>query len=94
MSSASNTNIVVDPEIKEWLLPLADDEYEHLKANIEKEGCREPLKVWSDQGLLLDGHHRYQICKDLGVEYRVEEVDLPDKDSALDWVVKNQKGRR
>jgi len=34
--------------------------YNLLAKNIIEDGCRDPLVTWN--GMLLDGHNRYEIC--------------------------------
>lgn len=48
------------------LPPLADDEYEHLKADIEERGVLVPIE-FDEHGNILDGHHRYAACIELGI---------------------------
>lgn len=45
---------------------LTAEEYEELKADIAKRGVMVPIE-YDEQGNVLDGHHRLQICKELGI---------------------------
>ncbi len=45
-------------------------------------------------GTLVDGHNRFEICERLGIAYRTVELDLPDRDAAIVWIIDNQLGRR
>ena len=77
-----------------------------LEAAILRDGIREPLSVWDNDGkfILLDGHNRKKICDKHGIEYKTrvikkvtingEEVDLDSLDRAKIWVAHNQGGRR
>ena len=85
-------NITINNELKNFIRPLRDEEYENLKESILTEGVRDPLIVWN--GMLLDGHHRYKIAQEFGIEFKTIEVDLPDMDAAKEWIIKNQLGRR
>jgi len=85
-------NITINNELKNFIRPLRDEEYEKLKESILAEGVRDPLIVWN--GMLLDGHHRYKIAQEFGIEYKTIEVNLPDMDTAKEWIIKNQLGRR
>ena len=85
-------NITINNELKNFIRPLRDEEYEKLKESILSEGIRDPLTIWN--GILLDGHHRYKIAQEFGIEYKTIEVDLPDIDAAKEWMIKNQLGRR
>lgn len=82
----------VDAELKALIPPLADAELERLEQNLLEEGCREPLITW--RGLLLDGHHRLEICEKHGLPYETRALDLPDRAAAESWMIRNQLGRR
>lgn len=47
--------------------PLPADEYAALKADIAKRGVLVPIE-YDEEGNILDGHHRYQICRELGIK--------------------------
>ena len=51
---------------KYQLIPdLTDEEYLALKADIEKRGILIPVEI-DKEGNILDGHHRAEICNELG----------------------------
>ena len=85
---------IIDPEFHSIIPPLAPEEYELLKENIKRDGCRNALSVWKDQNILLDGHNRLDICNKLNTEYRIEYILIPSRAEAVEWIVKNQLGRR
>jgi N6-adenosine-specific RNA methylase IME4/ParB-like chromosome segregation protein Spo0J len=89
---AENKDIKIDEEFHRLIPPLQSHELEGLEASIEKEGCRDALVVWN--GVLLDGHNRYAICNRLGKSYAHRMVELPDRDAAKIWIIKNQFARR
>ena len=82
----------IDKEFAKWIPPLTKDEYNALERSIVAEGCREKLIVWNDT--LLDGHNRFQICSANNIDYKTTTIDLPNRQSALDWIVSNQLARR
>ncbi len=86
--------IQIDPEFKSLIPPLGASEREQLESNLLAEGCRDPLVVWKGRNILLDGHNRYEICTSEGIEFSTVSIDLPDRDAALDWIIRNQLGRR
>lgn len=86
------TDIKQDAEFKALMPPLPPDALEQLEQNILKHGIRDTLVIWN--GLILDGHNRYAIAQKHGLDFGIEAVDLPDRDAALLWIVKNQLGRR
>jgi DNA-directed RNA polymerase specialized sigma24 family protein len=86
--------IKIDDEFRRHLLPLDTHEILFLEESIVAEGCREPLVVWQEQGILIDGHNRYEICTRMGLPFQTREKSLPDREAVLDWMDKNQAGRR
>ena len=85
-------SITIDKEFKSLIPPLTADEYAGLEESILSEGCRDALVVWN--GLLVDGHNRYEICTKHNTPYRTVERDFADRDEAIEWIIKNQFGRR
>lgn len=61
------TEIKVDKELKSLVPRLNSEDYQALKENISKHGILDTLKVNADF-VLLDGHTRYQIAKELNIE--------------------------
>jgi ParB-like chromosome segregation protein Spo0J len=50
------------------LPPLSDEEFAALKADIKKEkGVLVPISVDEDN-VIIDGHHRWRACKELGID--------------------------
>ena len=82
----------VDPEFQSLIAPLTPDERRQLEANIVSHGCLDALVVFN--GVLLDGHNRFEICTRLGIRYSVVEVELPNREAAKLWIEENQIGRR
>lgn len=85
-------NINVDKEFSILIPPLSAEEMNQLEANILQDGCRDPLVLWN--GTLLDGHNRYRICQKHGLNFTTHEIGLTDREAAIDWIDKNQLGRR
>jgi hypothetical protein len=86
--------VKIDPEFKRHLLSLSPIELSFLEDSIISEGCREPLVVWKEQGVLVDGHHRYDICTRHSKPFTTVEMSFGDRESVLDWMDKNQIARR
>ncbi len=83
----------IDPAFKAQIPIPTVEELALLEQNLrEYGGARDCLIAWNNT--LLDGHNRYEICNRLGLEYEVEEIDLPDRHAAEDWIDRNQLGRR
>jgi len=84
--------MIIDPEFKALIPPLAAEELAQLEANILRDGCRDPLVVWN--GTLIDGHNRHAICTKHGLPFDEIEMKFPDRESVMDWMDANQLGRR
>ena len=82
--------IRIDHEFKLLIPSTPYDELIKLECDLSTEGCLEPLVVWKGQGVLLDGHKRFDICRGIGVEFDVVEIELPDRDAAKAWVLRKQ----
>lgn len=50
------------------LLPLRDEERAALEADIQKRGVMVPVEI-DENGDILDGHHRVEIARRLGLKY-------------------------
>ena len=82
----------IDSEFQALIPPLSADERTQLEANLLADGCRDPLVVWGD--VLIDGHNRYEICTRLGIDYDTLEIEFDSRDGVIEWIIKNQFGRR
>jgi phage N-6-adenine-methyltransferase len=127
-------SITIDDQFHSLIPPLSDIERLQLEENIEIEGCRDPLVVWSKfsdapdkahckechdmvapvvgdgnyqcptcgygvaprflESILIDGHNRFEICERNGVHYTVVELEFDSRSEVLEWIYKNQLGRR
>lgn len=85
-------DLVIDREFKELIPSLAPEERAGLEKSLIEEGCRDALIVWN--GVIVDGHNRYEICKEYGIEFKTIEKKFPDKDAAKVWIIENQFSRR
>jgi transcriptional regulator with XRE-family HTH domain len=86
------SKIVIDEEFKNLIPPLSDEEYQQLTDNLIKEGCRDALITWN--GILIDGHNRYEICKYHKIEFKTIEKEFKDRGEVVEWIIRNQFGRR
>jgi len=84
----------IDPEFSALIPPLTPEELGQLETNLLAEGCRDPLVVWGEEGILLDGHNRQRICERHEIPFDVRDVSLADRDAAKQWIIFNQFGRR
>ena len=78
------------------LAPLNPEQYAALRADIAKRGVKVPLDADAD-GNILDGHHRYAIAQELGIECpRIvrPRSDFADEHAKREYVIKLNLARR
>jgi hypothetical protein len=86
------SDIKIETEFKNLLPPLTEEQKTELEKDIAKNGCLTPLVVWNN--ILIDGHHRYDICSKNGIPFDLTEMEFKDKLEAMEWIWSNQKNRR
>jgi rubrerythrin len=78
----------------EKLLPkMSNEEFSELKASIQAEGQHYPIIVNEDLEV-LDGHHRYRVCIELGIEPDFEVRKFEDKLLEKKFVIEANLRRR
>jgi len=83
----------IDPEFKALIPPLSEEERSQLEANIlSTKKCRDAVILWNS--LIVDGHNRYEICVEHGIQFEVIEMDFPSRQAVKLWILENQLGRR
>ena len=84
--------IIIDDEFKALLPALDEQTYEMLEESILENGCLHPLVVWN--GVLIDGHNRYEICQKHEIPFKVVEKEFDSREEALIWIITTQVARR
>jgi len=87
----------IDPFFQSFLPVVSPSERQTLKNEaIADGGFRDPVVVWDEQSILLDGHTRHGIAEELGNIRPLEVVrkSFQSKADAARWVVNNQGARR
>jgi len=82
----------IDPEFKTLIPPLSSDERMQLEQNIISHGCKNALVLWN--GVIIDGHNRFEICVEHGVEFEIVEMEFESRESVKLWILDEQLGRR
>ncbi|RQP21526.1 ParB N-terminal domain-containing protein [Piscinibacter terrae] len=86
-------DIVVNEELKAYIDPLTEEEYEALERSILAEGCRDALVLWGD--VLVDGHNRFGICRKHGLPFQtVQNTRFQSMDDVYLWMIDQHLGRR
>ena len=93
-TQTGKNGFTIDEEFKNLLPPLAPEDFENLEKSILRDGCRDPLVIWSETGILIDGYHRHEICIKHGLPFKIEKKSFANRDQALDWMIENQRIRR
>jgi hypothetical protein len=84
--------LIINAKFRDLFPPLAEEERTLLENSIRLEGCRDAIITWNNQ--IVDGHNRYEICNKFGISFNVKEMEFSSEGKALEWMLKNQKGRR
>ena len=84
--------LTVDSEFRDLIPPLNEEELKLLEESIVADGCESPLIVWN--GVIVDGHNRYAICRKHKIPFAIQEKDFSSRDDAMLWMLRNQLGRR
>lgn len=86
-------DIVVLEELKAYIDPLTNDEYEALERSLLAEGCRDALVLWGD--VLVDGHNRHGLCQKHGLPFKtVQNTRFQSMDDVHLWMIEQHLGRR
>ncbi len=87
-----NVEIIINPKFSNLIPALTSDEYKNLETSILNDGCRDAIVLWNS--IIVDGHHRYEICTKHNIEFSTIQKDFNNEDDAKDWVINNQLSRR
>ena len=85
-------DLTVDSEFRDLIPPLNEEELKLLEESLVADGCESPLIVWN--GVIIDGHNRYAICRKHGIPFSIQEKNFSSRDDAMLWMLRNQLGRR
>jgi len=83
----------LNPEYSKLLPQMSEEEFDELKASIKSEGQHYPIIVNEDLEV-LDGHHRYRACTELGIEPDFEVRRFEDKLLEKKFVIEANLRRR
>ena len=92
MSEKKLHTLIIDPEFRDLIPPLNDEELTMLEESIVANGCESPLIVWN--GVIVDGHNRHAICQKHSIPFAITEKSFDNREEAMLWMLRNQLGRR
>jgi len=83
----------LNPQYEKMLPTMAQEEFEQLKESIRTEGQHYPIIV-SENLEVLDGHHRFRACLELGIEPDFEVKHFENKLLEKKFVIEANLRRR
>jgi len=83
----------LNPEYSKLLPKMSEEEFAELKSSIKTEGQHYPIIV-NENLEVLDGHHRYRACTELGIEPDFEVRRFEDKLLEKKFVIEANLRRR
>lgn len=84
----------IDPELKDLLPPLTNEEYTQLEKNILDNGFDRNFPIMEWHGYIADGHNRYSICKKHNIDPVIGTLAYDTKEEVMEWMLDIQLGRR
>lgn len=93
MVGAANMSLRLNPEYEKMLPRMSVEEFTELRESIKSEGQHYPIVANSDLEV-LDGHHRFRACTELGIEPDFEVRHFEDKLLEKKFVIEANLRRR
>lgn len=72
---ALTKQITINPSYGGLVHPLTENEYLDLKQSMAESGQFVPIIV-NTKGIILDGHHRWKICRELSIKPKITTKDF------------------
>lgn len=88
--------MIIDQEFKDLIPPLSADEFKQLEENILRDGIRDSVIYWDNNGdhILIDGHNRWAIAQKHNLPINEHRMTFNSRDEVIQWIILNQFGRR
>lgn len=85
--------VKIDEKYLDKVPRLLPEERKLLKESIMINGQREEIIV-NQKGIILDGHTRFEICQELGIEPKIKVRQFLNKEQEMDYVIDANLARR
>jgi hypothetical protein len=86
--------LIIDPEFRDLIPPLAPAELDQLHASLCADGCQSPLIVWREKQTLVDGHNRYAYLTKFDMPFETIQMSFDNREQVKRFIILNQLGRR
>jgi hypothetical protein len=86
--------LIIDPEFRKLIPPMKPEEFQGLIESITRYGYDDlyPIVIWNN--IIIDGHNRYLICKELNIDFSLSEKKFDNRVEVINWIINNQLNRR
>jgi len=74
-NNSLSSKIKINEEYVKLVPQISQSDYDSLKTSIKENGLYIPI-ILNQHGIILDGHHRYRACQELGIEPRTMEREF------------------
>jgi ParB-like chromosome segregation protein Spo0J len=88
-----HSNYSISQDYASLVPPLSAEEYESLKQSINQNRLWVPIVV-NSLGVILDGHHRFKACQELGIEPSMVTMNFLDELHEKMFVIDSNLQRR
>ena len=89
----TTTSLRISQEYEKLLPRMNEEEFAQLKTSIQEEGQHYPI-IANEDLVVLDGHHRFRACSELGIEPDFEVRKFEDKILEKKFVIEANLRRR
>jgi DNA modification methylase/ParB-like chromosome segregation protein Spo0J len=86
--------IKINTEYEKLVPSLTRQEYDLLKSSIKKSGGNIIPIIVNESNILLEGHHRYKACLELGLKPRIELQKISDSIEEKEFIIAINLNRR
>ena len=84
--------LIINPELENFLPPISEEKKELLLNSLINNGCIEPIITWN--GVIVDGHNRYEICKELDIPFECVEKEFASMEDAKFFIIEKHIANR
>ncbi|MCV9389482.1 ParB N-terminal domain-containing protein [Reichenbachiella ulvae] len=72
-----SNDIEILNELQVFIPPLQEEEFKLLEKSLVEEGVRDPIVVWKEKNVIVDGHNRWDIIlKHSLKDYSIKEMSF------------------